>query len=61
MLRDLNRDVAVRRPSRDSNVRVFLGALRSADTRVRRVEDWIAGQEVGSRRSRRSWEGLAGI
>ena len=50
----MKRDVTVRRPSRLSNVRVLVGVARSVATRVRRVEAWIAGQEVGSRRSRRS-------
>lgn len=45
----------VRRPSRVSKVRVFAGAERRAQTRVRSVEDWMAGQLEGSRRSRRSY------
>ena len=52
----------VRRPSRDSKVRVFRGWERRAVTRVRRVEDWTGGVERGSRRSRRScWGRLAGV
>ncbi len=49
------REVTVRRPSRVSNTRVLWGVERRAQTRVRRVEDWIAGQFEGSRRSRRSY------
>ena len=54
MERDLKSDVTVRRPSRVSKVRVLEGLERRAVTRVRRVEDWMAGQKEGSRRSRRS-------
>lgn len=36
----------------DSKVRVLRGWDSRAVTRVRRVEDWIAGQDEGSRRSR---------
>lgn len=50
----MNREVTVKRPSRDSKVRVLRGWERSVVTRVRRVADWMAGQEEGSRRSRRS-------
>jgi hypothetical protein len=56
--RDLKREVTVRRPSRDSKVRVLRGWEIRAVTRVRRVADWMAGQLTGSRRSRRSWKGL---
>lgn len=48
-------EVMVKRPSRVSNVRVFLGVSMSEQTRVRRVADWIAGQLTGSRRSRRCY------
>ena len=51
--RDLKIEVMVKRPSRVSNVRVFLGVSMSEQTSVRRVADWIAGQLTGSRRSRR--------
>lgn len=54
MERDLKSEVTVRRPSSDSNVRVLAGRSRRLATRVRMVEDWIAGHEDGSRRSRRS-------
>lgn len=54
MERDLKREVTVRRPSRDSKVRVLAGRSRRLATRVRTVEDWMAGHEEGSRRSRRS-------
>lgn len=53
MVRILNNEVTVRRPSRASKVRVLAGLSRRAVTRVRRVEDWMAGQLAGSRRSRR--------
>jgi hypothetical protein len=42
-----------RRPSRDSNERVLPGWPRRVDTRVRRVDDCMAGQFDGSRRSSR--------
>lgn len=54
--RDLKRAVMTRRPSRDSKVRVLPGWPRRADTRASRVEDWIAGQFVGSRRSSKSFD-----
>lgn len=50
----MKRDVTVSRPSMASKVRVLAGVERRAVTRTRRVWDWIAGQFVGSRRSRRS-------
>ena len=55
--RALKREVTVSRPSRVSKVRVLRGVERRAATRVCSVEEWIAGQSVGSRRSRRSWSG----
>ena len=54
MERDLKREVTVRRPSSVSKVRVLSGCERRVVTRVRSVEDWMAGQFRGSRRSRRS-------
>ena len=53
--RDLKSDVMVNSPSRFSNVLVFVGVASSVATSVRRVEAWIAGHEVGSRRSSRSF------
>ncbi len=53
--RILKSDVTVSKPSRVSKVRVLRGLSRRVTTRVRRVEDWMAGQLEGSRRSRRSW------
>lgn len=50
----------VSRPSRASKVRVLRGVSIRAVTRVTTVEDWIAGQKSGSRRSRRSC-GVGGL
>ena len=61
MERVLKSDVTVRSPSRVSNVRVLNGLSSRAVTSVRRVEDWMAGQEEGSRRSRRSWQVQSGL
>lgn len=55
--RDLKIDETVRRPSSCSKVRVLRGVSRRATTRTRRVADWMAGQFIGSRRSRRSCGG----
>jgi hypothetical protein len=56
--RDLKSEVTVSRPSRFSKVRVLIGVSMRATTRVRRVADWMAGQLMGSRRSRRSCEAM---
>lgn len=50
----LKMEETVKRPSSCSKVRVFWGVSRRATTRTWRVADWIAGQFIGSRRSRRS-------
>jgi len=45
----------VNRPSSSSKARVLAGVSISAQTRVRIVEEWIAGQFSGSRRSRSAY------
>ena len=52
----LKRLVTTRSPSKDSKVRAFCGLSRRDETRVRRVEDCIAGQFEGSKRSRKIFQ-----
>lgn len=61
VLRDLNRDVTTSKPSIVSNVRAFWGWSSNDVTRAMMVDDWIAGQLDGSRRSRKSWRGLVSV